>query len=244
LAWEIFNLKTKDMKRLILFLFYGLLGTQLFAQPKLSNSTDVVRYLSGTWEWICTLGGFTGREYMDPQTRGYTLKYCFSQLNGNSDSIYYVFYKNDSARIDGKAKIYYSKSTFGEHWHLSYLDGELLGSSIMVDPFTVDTLWLGENAFDGFGHKYAKVSLSSSPENKLIADEVVFYPNPVTGIIHFSQAKAIETVNIRNLAGQTVYRGGAPTDNQLDVGHLPHGIYLVEVGFAGNIKTTEKLVVQ
>ena len=75
------------------------------------------------------------------------------------------------------------------------------------------------------------------------ADGFRIYPNPTSGMIHVETqgiASLPSTFRISNVLGQTLTSGMVSSDHQqIDVSHLPAGLYFITVG-----ETTQKLVVR
>lgn len=64
------------------------------------------------------------------------------------------------------------------------------------------------------------------------------YPNPVKDVLNLSYTKAMSTVSIHNLLGQTVLTNKInATQTKIDMSHLSSGTYLVKITVDGLIKT-------
>ncbi|MFM9948631.1 MAG: T9SS type A sorting domain-containing protein [Saprospiraceae bacterium] len=81
-------------------------------------------------------------------------------------------------------------------------------------------------------------------ENELLATDLLIFPNPTTGkfTLNLGTNQHEETqLHITNLQGQTVYAASIPATESstidLDISHLPAGVYSVTVVQNGSVKT-------
>ena len=65
-----------------------------------------------------------------------------------------------------------------------------------------------------------------------IFDELDIYPNPTTGIINLSFEKgySLSQFEVLDLTGKVVFFGKINGKLELDVSHLPKGIYYLKIG--------------
>lgn len=73
---------------------------------------------------------------------------------------------------------------------------------------------------------------SSSSEEKMDTD-ITAHPNPFKNILYISAEKRIRSITVTNLMGQLLLKQHNPPANQLDLGHLPVGIYLIRINTDG-----------
>mgnify|MGYP001799541321 CR=1 FL=1 len=72
---------------------------------------------------------------------------------------------------------------------------------------------------------------------------VLVAPNPSAGRFNLSVNRAVASMEIVDLTGKTVWSEQQPMSQQVDLQHLPSGIYLLRV-FEGETITTQKLIKQ
>jgi hypothetical protein len=65
-------------------------------------------------------------------------------------------------------------------------------------------------------------------------------PNPVADVLHFESSSRIEKVEIYDAAGRVVQLSSV-TNNQLNVVHLPQGVYFVKI-YANGVNGIKKMV--
>jgi hypothetical protein len=70
-----------------------------------------------------------------------------------------------------------------------------------------------------------------------------FYPNPTTGIVTLTTSIDSESVTITNALGQVVHQTKAQQQMELNLSHLPSGVYMVQVQSSKGI-SNERLVVR
>ena len=72
-------------------------------------------------------------------------------------------------------------------------------------------------------------------------DQITIYPNPSTGLTTLESEKPIQRLAVFDALGKLFYQENIQYQTQvlLDLGHLPQGLYLVQVegdGFVGSRK--------
>jgi hypothetical protein len=72
--------------------------------------------------------------------------------------------------------------------------------------------------------------------------DFAYYPNPAKDILNISSNKSIESVQVFNLAGQTVMNNGKITNGQINVSALPTGTYVFRVTLTGGQIETFKII--
>ncbi|NQU85318.1 MAG: T9SS type A sorting domain-containing protein, partial [Mariniphaga sp.] len=72
------------------------------------------------------------------------------------------------------------------------------------------------------------------------------YPNPANEVVNFryNPNQTITSARIINLSGQTVYESKDIKTNQLNIGFLKSGIYLVELEFSDKSRAIQKFIVK
>ncbi len=115
-----------------------------------------------------------------------------------------------------------------------------------------------KNSFDFLGIHNSVCNTNQTPDRFSCADgplstfqinEIPFnmYPNPnVTKQLTVQAAELIERIEIHNLLGQTVLvqDGVATSKTEVNLANLGHGMYLVNLHFANNHISIQKLVVE
>lgn len=64
---------------------------------------------------------------------------------------------------------------------------------------------------------------------KQIAEEIVIYPNPASGVFHLQGLTETQTLVLRNVHGEVVLRQLWSPGNSVKAGHLPDGLYLLSI---------------
>src|SRR5690606_17142989 len=84
-----------------------------------------------------------------------------------------------------------------------------------------------------------------SLEFDLNLSEVAISPNPAVDKIklHFQDAKTIEKVQLLLSKGQVVFQSSANFSSEINVRHLPAGVYLVVLTHQGGRRTTHKVLI-
>lgn len=123
--------------------------------------------------------------------------------------------------------------------------GNITGSTFLTD---------GNGAFD-------KMTVQYEPGNRWVTDfyrlpfdtdlgvedeiqnTFSFYPNPTSGILNFQANLSINSVQVYNILGNLmVDKNLEGTQNQLDLSHLPSGIYLATVSLENGLTKKIKLI--
>lgn len=71
--------------------------------------------------------------------------------------------------------------------------------------------------------------------------EFVLYPNPVNDILNIQSALDIKSVEILNINGQKVL---SSKQKQINVSHLPAGMYMVRIQDVDNNTATKKIIIK
>ena len=89
----------------------------------------------------------------------------------------------------------------------------------------------------------APVSLlvrQTSQNNKLLEDvHFSITPNPANDVLHIQCAEPIISVALFNINGQCVLQA---TQTQINISHLPHGVYVVRVITEDGKNTQSKII--
>ncbi|MBN1820412.1 MAG: T9SS type A sorting domain-containing protein [Prolixibacteraceae bacterium] len=227
----------------LFLIIYLLFPMCVEGQIRTNDASKILNLLEGEWDWICTVGGWTGKAYITPEIRGYTLKYDFRKIKNCNDSVEYYYYKNDTLVANLKAKFSYFNNLYGaNYWYFDYLYGETGGNNLIFGFETADTLYFAENGFDGFGYKYAKGIKSEVKENS--QKEYIFYPNPTNGIIYISGSDKIKNIQILNQSGGMLYYSGKIENCILDLNFLPDGIYIFKLNLSNSLTINQKIILQ
>jgi hypothetical protein len=77
---------------------------------------------------------------------------------------------------------------------------------------------------------------------KLIKNEIGVYPNPTSGLITIETNENSE-ITIQNMAGQVCFKNQINSSEQIDLSHLPKGVYVVNA-ISANGQASETLIIQ
>jgi hypothetical protein len=205
----------------------------------------VIHYLTGQWEWVRTTGGKSGTNIFTPQSRGYTMRFIFSTLEGSKDSVAYSFYLNDTLQWNRNAGLSYSKSIYGDKWNLTDLYGELNYKTVSIFVLSNDSLSLADNCYDCYQHQFYKQRKENltgipSPINK----QSKIYPNPcqTSFRVSFGGQPGFDHLRLSNLNGQTV-KELANSRGEVDVSGVEPGVYILNAK-KGSQQMREKLIVR
>jgi uncharacterized protein (TIGR02145 family) len=80
----------------------------------------------------------------------------------------------------------------------------------------------------------------ATSENLPSFKSVGIYPNPTNGIVNIKADSSVETVTVRNTAGQNV--PATISGNQLNIQSLPSGMYIVELKFKNGQILSKKVI--
>ncbi|GAC1371802.1 MAG: hypothetical protein NVSMB30_11850 [Hymenobacter sp.] len=116
----------------------------------------------GEWQWVSSVGGFTGKAVYTPANTGGERTYRF-----NRDSTFVEYYKNQYKVVPVKFTMRMEKSFFDHQQHLIltiprriYLARPDTGFHVIRFRYTVrevsDTLRLDEEMADGFEESYRR----------------------------------------------------------------------------------------
>ncbi|MCU0441089.1 MAG: T9SS type A sorting domain-containing protein [Bacteroidia bacterium] len=79
-------------------------------------------------------------------------------------------------------------------------------------------------------------------QTKLKSSTVSIYPNPANHTVSIAGGQVAQ-VSITSITGQQVWKG-LLNNNSIEIGHLPNGLYLINVQLLNGNQSTHKLVVQ
>lgn len=115
-----------------------------------ANSSYTQSTLCGTWEWVRSSGGFTGKQNYTPESVGYT-----KQLRFSSEGKYQEYHGNTLA-VSSRYSVEMKKTRWGYQDVICFSDttGSLHEKVIMKLSRT--TLHLSDPYPDGYGHIYIR----------------------------------------------------------------------------------------
>lgn len=96
---------------------------------------------------------------------------------------------------------------------------------------------------NGVSKAYAqnyKVEVETAGNSEVHSLGLEVFPNPPTGMIKINSAKQIQKIEILNLAGSLLKT--VNQSNQVDLGNLPKGVYIMKVTSLDDISKTTKVV--
>jgi hypothetical protein len=97
-----------------------------------------------------------------------------------------------------------------------------------------------------WGIKYIEFAPVSIPEHPQVSGQsLTIYPNPASGVVTIAAGAEIAQVNIFDITGRKILEQKAEGRKQkeVDVSHLPQGIYLVQAILRDGGQRTGKVVV-
>ena len=86
------------------------------------------------------------------------------------------------------------------------------------------------------------LNVESLGVNDMGLADFAYWPNPVKDVLNISSAKAVQSVDIFNLAGQNVKKNVKVTDGKVDVSNLSQGTYVFRIKFDGNKTKSFKII--
>jgi len=214
------------MKKLYNILIFCFVTQFAGAQITFTNSTQVINYLSGNWIWFRSCGGLAGNcNY--PSTVGYTRDLMFSKISGATDSITYNLYQNATLMKTQAVKVSTTATIFSGNWTLENVGiSNTTSISLSITLAKTDTVWLSENCNDCFSQQYLRnktVGISEIDGNSFSA---VFFPNPVTDKITFSDAFEATHIRIVDLNGRLIFDVPNP-GKEMDLTQLTPGVFIL-----------------
>ena len=93
--------------------------------------------------------------------------------------------------------------------------------------------------YDGYWSIEADCELGVSDMNSF---NFTYYPNPVKDYLTIDAKKAIETISVHNLAGQSVLQGVKAVDGKVNMSSLSPGVYVFRVTLEGGQVETFKVI--
>ena len=99
------------------------------------------------------------------------------------------------------------------------------------------------SARGGNGNNYGFIRLKQKPTVSIVSNSSIkIYPNPTIGIINIANKK-VSQILVTNSLGKIVYQNKVIA-SQLNLSHLPNGLYIIRL-IANDGKTeTDKLIIQ
>lgn len=86
---------------------------------------------------------------------------------------------------------------------------------------------------EGSGFSPCNLTLTGTDTRVTARPKIKAFPNPTTGQLQVEANIPIETMEVLDSQGNTVYRGATP--DRIDFSHLPKGIYILRVQAAGQL---------
>jgi hypothetical protein len=78
-------------------------------------------------------------------------------------------------------------------------------------------------------------------EKMKLAKDIIVYPNPFSETLQIESENPIDEIQVFDVFGKLVFQNAKPT-NQLEVGFLPNGIYLLKLKTATGEWVSQKVV--
>lgn len=104
-----------------------------------------------SWEWQCSTGGFGGRDSLTPEKAGYTRKIEFTKKGK------YREFRSDTLRVSTRFMVRREKTIFSEDsLHIIRFADSARFPPLVIWKLTQDTLELGDNHVEPFGHRYRR----------------------------------------------------------------------------------------
>lgn len=114
--------------------------------------------------------------------------------------------------------------------------------AVLNADFNMDFAWGDSSAVANLPIVGSRLALNNS--NATIINEVNIYPNPSTGKINLTVPhNNICTYSVSNVFGLTVANGEFNTKIELDLSHLPKGVYLLNINNTNTGEVTKKSVI-
>lgn len=118
--------------------------------------SNVLRVLSGSWNWVKSEGGIAGVT-ITPASTGYTRNIVYNY------NLSYESYKNDSLEFISPFSIYYVTESPVDTFPVIHYEALPEYRDQMIFSITRDTLVLSDRCIDCFIHTYVKVPTSPRP---------------------------------------------------------------------------------
>ena len=217
------------MKRLIFFLSLtialSLLSNTSYSQIHIGSPDSVINLLVGKWAWVSSRGGYAGG-WVYPADVGYRTNFIFSKIDGATDSIAYLYYRNDTLMVDGKTKVSYSNIS---GWSLEKIYGFMPGKEYLTF-YSNDTIALVDACSDCYRNFLGRNNNYNSSQYLLSDHRLTIFPNPSknTIFVKLNNQSGFENVSIYDLYGRSVL----VTKNikgSIDISELSIGIYIIEL---------------
>ena len=86
------------------------------------------------------------------------------------------------------------------------------------------------------------LNVESLGVNDMGLADFAYWPNPVKDVLNISSDKAVQSVDVFNLAGQSVMMNAKVTNGKVDVSALTQGTYIFRIKFDGNKAKSFKVI--
>lgn len=114
-----------------------------------TNSDQSTNYIYGSWDWLETSGGISGKEKSTPETEGSSQRLLFHE-NGIAE-----FYQDETLMEGVPFHIEKGKSIYSEE-NADLIIYKGYRGVFVITYLSKDTLILGDNNYDGFSSTYTR----------------------------------------------------------------------------------------
>jgi hypothetical protein len=201
------------MKKTLSILIVLLAAKGISQSLTFPNAQAVISFVSGTWDWTRSCGGFTGG-CTTPQSTGSTRAVQYSPYG--SDSLIQTDYYNGSVVNTMNVYVHFSSSI--NDWVFEDLNGGYM------QPFNAihqDTIEFPNNMTDQFARSSAS-GLNSSGTAQI---NIHVYPNPATDHVYLESDEAIRSCEMYDVLGNKVI--SLKNTDSIDLSTLSKGVYLL-----------------
>jgi hypothetical protein len=199
-------------------------------QPDIDS---VNSFMAGKWIWKYCYGGFTG-SCTDNPGPGNQHSVVFSKTD--TDSVLFEVYKNDTLILSDITIFKYMNTTFNDHW---IIDQDIVrgGSELgpldyyiirKTDSVTIEFM---QPCMDCFYYGYEKENVTTDVLILNNEDNLIVYPNPVTGKLYVSSKNIITGLEIIDLTGKVVFSKNYISGGKkiaVDLSNINKGIYFLK----------------
>jgi len=158
-------------------------------------------------------------------------------FRGDNQNVSLTLYENESGEYT--RSILLNNPTFDEN-AINYFDGILTSNNkaIMSTAFTVQTGKPGFELSGTMSFAYANVGVNTQEKS-----QCKVYPNPVNDLL-FIESENFNTIKLYNMVGKEVLCQTGSGKTEINISHLPKGVYIVAVFSEGKLMGNTKIVKQ
>ena len=121
------------------------------------------------------------------------------------------------------------------------IGGTIIQDSINFDGTIINGYPIVGGFLDAFIAKFNNSSLSLNDNNSMAIIDV--FPNPTSGELYFSgDIENIKGIELYDYTGKKIKSANNNNINQIDISHLPIGLYLVKIIDNYNNISTKKII--